>query len=195
MLFGRLPLRLASFVLITCGLCAVSCSSNSSLNTTMPDLSQTDSIQINNGWSGLSPVAPIITHYSLQRYEQGFKGEARFSVAGYSKQPRQASAEIEIPLNPAQSFLKTLATVSLKEGKYEPKIEHTDDYPAISFELKTGTDTVLIFTKSQGEGHVPWGVTFKGKTFVVDSDVPARALKELEPYLKRDVLRKLIEQK
>jgi hypothetical protein len=71
----------------------------------------------------------------------------------------------------------------------------TDDYPSITIKLHIKGDTVVIFTKSQGKDHIPWGVTLKGETFVAESDVPARALNQLEPYLKGDVLQKLIEQK
>lgn len=196
MLFERLKLKHASLLLIAYSLCFLSCGSKSSLQSIIPDLAQTDSIQISDEWTGLSRVAPIEANYSLARSGEGFSGEAKFSVAGYSEQTELTASEaVAIPATATETFLKTLSSLTLKEGKYVPKIEHTDDYPSISIELKLKTDAFRVFTKSQGEGHAPWGVEFKGKTYIVESDAPAKALTALEPYLKRDVLQKLIEQK
>ncbi len=192
MMFKQMKL-LAGLFLIACGLCFAGCT-GIPLDSKVPDLLQADSIQIKNSWAGLALVTK--QHHSLQRDDKAFRGKAQFSVARRnSEQPRQAIEDIEIPLDVAQSFLKTLASLPLKEGKYEPKIEHTDDHPSISIELNVKGETVVIFTESQGKDHIPWGVTFKGKTFVAASDIPARALNQLGPYLKHDVLQNLIEQK
>ena len=196
MLFERLGFKRVRLLLIAYSLCLLSCNSKNSSQGVIPDLSQSDSIQISDEWTGLSRVAPIEANYSLARSGEGFSGEAKFSVAGYSKQTELTASEaIVIPSAAAETFLKALSSLTLKEGKYEPKIEHTDDYPSTSIELKLKGDTIRIFTKSQGAGHAPWGVEFKGKTYTVESDVPAKALQGLEPYLKRDVLQRLIEQK
>jgi hypothetical protein len=184
---------LASLFLIACGFYFASCT-RTSLDSKVPDLLQADPIQITTSGAGLALVTE--RDYSLQRNDKVFRGKAQFSVKGSSSlQRRQAIEDIEIPLDAAQSFLKTLASLPLKEGEYKPTITITDDYPSIRIKLSIKGETVVIFTESQGKDHIPWGVTFKGKTFVAASDIPARALNELEPYLKGDVLQKLIEQK
>jgi len=191
MLSQRWRVRLTNILLLGYGLFSVSCV-DATLSSYVPDLLEADGIQIKDDWAGFGWIE---AHYSLQRHQQGFKGTAHWRANLRGRIPEAANEDVEIPLDVAQSFLKTLARTSLREGKYKPKIDHTDDYPSISIEFEVKEEIVKIFTESQGEGNIPWGVTIRGKTFVVGSDIPARALKELEPYLKRTVLQKLLEQK
>jgi hypothetical protein len=160
----------------------------------LPSLAKVDSIRISDDWTGLSPVAPLERDYFLKRQGKGFSGTANFSVAGYSGQPRTATANIQIPAAAAKKFLELLASSPLKAGDYTASINHTDDYPHISVELMSKDEIVRFFTQSQGRDHVPWGAKIKEKTYVISSDAPARALKTLEPYLKRDILERLIDE-
>ncbi len=154
-------------------------------------LPQAQSIRIQNDWTGLSPAAPLEAHYTLQRTAAGFSGKASFAAGGYGGHPRRALREIEIPSEAAHTFLQMLSEAPIRAGRYEPTITHTDDYPSIRIELETETERVVFFSESQGAGHVPWGVTLKGKTYVSRSDVPARALATLSPYLEREALERL----
>lgn len=147
----------------------------------LPPLEEATSMDIQDDWGGLSYTAPIGVGPVC-------------SYGGIAAKPRKATVDIEIPLAVAQAFFKDLAKSPLKEGEYRPKIFYSDDYPSIRIELKINEDTVAFFTQSQGEGHVPWGVRFRGKTYVVDSDVPSKAYQALYPYLKRDILRNMVKE-
>jgi len=141
-------------------------------------------IRIQDGWGGLGPSRSA--HYELHPSENQFTGEATFSVGGLNK-----TENIQIPFNAAQTFFRILGEASLENKEYFPQIWHTDDYPSLKIELDLEDEAVTFFTESQGESHVPWAVKIGEKTYVIDSDVPARALAALNPYLKRDVMKKL----
>jgi len=157
------------------------------------DLTQARAIRIEDDWNGLSTVAPLKAHYDLQRGASGFSGKASFSAGGNRRRPKETVEEISIPGDKAEAFLKMLSDAPMKPGAYVPKIRHTDDYPSIKIQVETKNETVVFFTESQGEDHIPWGATVSGKSYVIDSDVPSKALQSLRRYLKRDVLNKLAE--
>ncbi|HEY0070985.1 MAG TPA: hypothetical protein VGE04_13545 [Chloroflexia bacterium] len=159
-----------------------------------PKLADATTILIQDDWSGLSPVAPLQALYSLERGADGFSGRADFSAGGYRADPITATETIAIPADVAQKFLEMLADPALpmKEGTYEPRIDHTDDYPSLGILVELpGGEQVAFGSGSQGEGHVPWGLTYKGKTYIVDSALPSEALDTLRPYLKEEVLERL----
>jgi hypothetical protein len=160
----------------------------------LPDLNQVQTIRIRDEWNGLSPIAPLGATYDLERAGDQFNGTANFAVGGRSNNPLQATEAVELPQEAVQTFLQTLASAPLTEGAYQPHITHTDDYPSIYIELELETGTVAYFTQSQGEAHVPWGAEFNGKSYVINSDAPAKALAALDPYLKREVLDQLKEE-
>ncbi len=166
----------------------------------LAQLTQAQKFRIEDDWTGLSPLAPIDAHYDLRRQGDQFTGKANFSVAGYTRE-RTAVEEIAIPETIASDFLKMLSETpieppryALGEGpQYEPYMDHTDDYPSIRIEIELKDQTVNFFTSSQGENHVPWAVSVGEKLYIINSDQPMRALKLLAPYLKKDTLRKLID--
>ena len=110
-----------------------------------------------------------------------------------SAEPRDSMPEAPLPLR-RSPFPPLRSTRScersskspLIEREYVPTFTHTDDYPSISIEKVAEGETVVFRTESQGEGHVPWAVESKGKTFVIPTDTPARALEILGPYLRRE---------
>jgi hypothetical protein len=155
-------------------------------------LSQVRSIRIEDDWTGLSPVAPIVAHYDLHRQNGSFSGKANFSVAGYT-QARTAVEEVSIPEDTVLAFLQLLSRSPTEYGHYEPLFEHTDDYPSISIQLGVENDIVEFYTRSQGGDHVPWAGKVQGNIYVINSNLPAQALALLEPYLKKDRLKQLIE--
>ncbi len=161
----------------------------------LPDLSkilQSDSILITNEWVGYSKIGRRQAHYTLKRNGTAFHGEARFSV-GWNDE-KSTTTIIKIPLKAVQEFLKILSETPLEEGSYKPRIEVTDSYPKIKIELETKEERFVFWTESQGADHIPWGVRFAGKEYVANSGVPASALNVLAPYLKEDVLGKLIKE-
>jgi hypothetical protein len=156
-----------------------------------PDLTGAQSVLIKNEWAGMWPVSPLAAHYELRPEAGQFLGTADFSVAGGQQ---TAGAEIAVPADVMQAFLETLARSPMKEGEYVPRVERTDDFPLITIDIDLGSETVAFFSTSQGGSHVPWGAAFGGKTYVIDADTPARALKLLEPYLQAELLDALVEQ-
>lgn len=51
---------------------------------------------------------------------------------------------------------------------------------------------MLIHSESQGDDHVPWAANIGNDVYVIDSELPARALMALKPYLKSDTLERLV---
>jgi len=160
-----------------------------SLQTLLPE---TDSMVISEYWMGLSPVAPVSAGFVLKKTPTSFAGKATF-LAGYDSTQKKDSVDMEIPNSVAQQFFKILANAQLSSGPYKPKIEHTDDYPHNEIELHIGKETILFWTQSQGPGFVPWGLKLAGKEYVINSDLPDKAIQLLDPYMHRDVQKKLNE--
>ena len=171
---------------------------------TLSQIVQADSIRITDEWEGYGPFSPISASWDLHRAQNGFSGTASFRAQPhyslfFSRPDLEGKvlterADILVPLGSMNNFLSRLSRARLFEGEYVPSIPRTASYPSISIEIKVGHDTITFFTRSQGKDHIPWGVTIQGETYVVvSSDVPARALEEdLEPHLKREVLKELI---
>jgi hypothetical protein len=155
-------------------------------DTSLRLLEKASLIQIQDEWTGLSPIVPLKAHYMLQRDTNQFKGGASFSACGASGHPRESVEDITISLEVVQKFLQMLTRSPLEEGNYEPMITHTDDYPSIKIVLQTDTEIIIFFTQSQGVGHVPWGATFGETTYVINSDIPTKAMEILKPYFKKD---------
>jgi hypothetical protein len=158
--------------------------------TTLARLKEAVELTIEDEWAGLG--VSHRAYYRLQRQTNGFTGKASFEV-GWAA-PTAVIADVSVPMKAALEFFETLAQLPAVYGYYEPRIEHTDDYPSVSIEVMLPDQTVRFYSRSQGENNVPWGLDVKGDTFVINSDEPARALNLLRPYLKRDVLRKLVDE-
>lgn len=187
--------RLALTIIIVCaGLWFVGSATG---HGTVPAIRLDDvaSIEIHDDWTGFSPMAPIKAHYSLRRSGGGLKGRASFSIGGYSGHPRSAQAQISVPRSTAAKFVKLLVASPLTLGKYRPRLTVTDGYPSISITVKTKKTkepTLVFHTESQGATHVPWGLRIGGEAYTITSPEPARALKMISPYLKHDVLERLM---
>ncbi len=163
----------------------------------LPDFTGADSVMILETWFGLSPVAPLKSFYSIEKdaWEHRFTGAALFSVGRDYHVDKQTAAVMAVPMKTVEAFLRKLAQARPTEGEYEPFISHTDDYPEIVIRVGYGGGkTIMFFTRSQGTKHVPWLVSYDGKSYVVKSAHPAQALKLLEPYLVRNILEDMVEQ-
>lgn len=162
-----------------------------------PKLTEATTIGLQNDWAGFAPDAPLEAHYTLERGADGFSGEGNFSMGGYSGDPVTAWEAITVPADVAQKFLQVLEDPNLpmKEGPYEPRIDHTDDYPSVGIQIGLpGGEQVSFYSGSQGVDYVPWGLSYKGKTYTVDSALPAKAMYTLGPYLKREEVLGRLEQ-
>jgi hypothetical protein len=144
-------------------------------------------VRIEEGWMGLSPIAPTVAVYTFVREANRVRGWARLLVAAGPGQRGSTVTGLSVPPDVFEAFLSRLSTADLSPGSYEPTITHTDDYPSLTIEVAGDRDVAIFHSQSQGEGHVPWRFEFGDRQFVVDSDVPRRALDILGPYLPGDV--------
>jgi hypothetical protein len=144
------------------------------------DLGGVQSITIEDSWVGLAPM--YASTYTLTDEDGAWVGSALF-MYGFDDSVTQEES-ISIPAEAVQRFIDVMETAPAYEGDYEPLITHTDDYPSIRFTFETDHGTVEVYSSSQGEFAVPWGATADGTTYVIDSDIPARALEEIAPFLK-----------
>jgi hypothetical protein len=154
----------------------------------LPRLSGATHVGIVDNWNGLSPAAPINARYSLDNSPSGLRGEGNFS-SGYRAQ--SVAFTVTVPPEVAAKFFSFLddPTMSVREGTYEPLITHTDDYPFLVIGLTLpGGVGVRFYSKSQGADHMPWGLDYNGKTYIIDSARPAEALSVLRPYLSEELL-------
>lgn len=149
-----------------------------------------ETITIEDNWSGLSDIQPSF-RYQLNFQNGALVGTADFSI-GYDAY-QELNVPIEIPVDVTQAFFAKLKESELAEGQYEPNIMWTDDYPSLNITIDTRREVIELYTQSQGEDHIPWGATIRGKEYIIDSGIPSEALAILEPYMKKDILDELIE--
>lgn len=156
------------------------------------ELSDTQSLEINDHWTGLSPLAPMVQNYQLAMSSDGLIGKASFAVG--NDDFRTGSADIAIPTDVAQEFITLLESAKLLDKPYVAYQAWTDDYPSITLTFNTAQGEVVIYSYSQGESHVPWAAKIRGDVYVIDSDIPMQALMLLEPYLHKDVFDDMIQE-
>ncbi len=143
-------------------------------------------LHLRNDWDGLSATAPQLAHFDLVKQDEGFTGVATFSAGSSGRQPQAAmttTSAITIPQPVVTEFLQLLATTQARVGRYVPRIDHTDDYPNLLIELTTAAGPVVFFSQSQGQDHTPWGLSFGGGQYIIDTNIPNRAFTRLNPYL------------
>lgn len=154
-------------------------------------ISEIRSIELEDHWSGLNDYGPTASYYSLLPAGTEFVGQVNFRVGGDFMDPIAEIQDLQIPVENIQSFINKLAESPSIQGKYEPLIEWTDDYPSLSIDIKLQAESILFYTSSQGEYHKPWAIFFKDRTYIVNSTAPMDALNQLAPYLKKNRLREL----
>ena len=133
-----------------------------------------DSISIVNEWVGFGPARS--RRIELSRAGEGFAG--RLSESTGRRDP--VSRPLQLPGREAERFLKALVESACFEGTYKPIMTHTDDYPGLQIEVTAGNEKFVFSSASQGEDHVPWALQAKGRSWVVPSSHPARALRLVE---------------
>jgi hypothetical protein len=146
-------------------------------------------IEIQNDWNGYSDITPIIRRYKLQLQNGELVGNSHIAVGGYGAAGihQQATTKVKIPAVVTAQFLATLAKTPLKAGIYQPNIVRVDDYPHIRIVIKSAKQQAIFSSESQGDNNVPWKVTVGTEdprnNYITSSDLPAQALKLLNPYL------------
>ncbi len=184
---------LALILIAGCTIIPVGESAQSDLPLLLFNSTQVSAIVIEDDWVGYSPVAPIEAHFRLQKSNDGFDGEAFFSVGGFSTSTLTDTVSIHIPQVEALQFLDSLAQTPVKKSIYRPAISHTDDYPAITITLKLPDDLVVFHTESQGAEHIPWQVTVQGNSYVIYTADVAHALNALDPFLARSIQQDMLD--
>jgi hypothetical protein len=143
-------------------------------------------ITILDNWTGLSPLAPIESSFSLEPATGFFSGTAEYQLAGYTEAVSR-SVPISVPLPVMEEFLALLQSTPLEEGEYKPLFNHTDDFPNIAIAVEGRSGDLGFATESQGSMNIPWRVEVGRDDYVTYADTPAQALDLLDPYLARDV--------
>lgn len=160
------------------------------------DARSTRFVIIRDRWNGLGAHAPIVSLYELAR-------DARGGLAGDGILSTRAIGEhqVRVALRPstARGFLDALACAPVTPGEYCPRIEWTDDYPHIDIALHAGhcddggsARIALLFTRSQGRYHAPWGAKVDGVQWSIQGEAIGRALRRIRRALKQPTLDRLI---
>jgi len=150
-----------------------------------PDLARlpdTTALEITVAWSGYSPDSPVSGEYRLELHDDAFEGTGRFKVSWAS-----SLRKFTIPRDNVQALLAAARDVELVEKDYKPYRTHTDDYPYVGIKIHAGQELLVIETKSQRRrpesgdyiDRTPWGITYRGRTFVVTATDLDKALEPL----------------
>lgn len=100
---------------------------------------------------------------------------------------------LSIPIKDIGLFIDELSKAQFSEGEYQPSITWTDDYPHLEINIELRTGMLSFYSDSQGEQHVPWGMSYDHRTYTLGA-APMDALDILLPYLKKDRLKALEDQ-
>lgn len=168
------------------------CTSAATLPELFPslaDLPEANTVAIELGWQGLSPLSPVEASYLLELRNGQFEGKARFKVATAA-----AIRDIVVPRDIVRAFLAAAIRVKLVEKEYQPRIAHTDDYPSVAVAVGTKQGKLTIATRSQPQKSAsgkywdatPWAISFSGRTFVVTANDLDQALDPLWARLQYD---------
>ena len=174
----------------------------------LPDLTQASSLVIKNSWSGHGGLEYVEAHYDLQREAEGFNGKVTFTVEGEPFDARQVITDVVIPGDIAKHFLSMIEASPVKKGVYDYADVQgcCDHYPSLSIELQVQEGKIRFYSPSKqvngsrwgsifkGGDRIPWAVDLVGKIHVINSAQPAEAYATLDAYLKKEVLKKLIEE-
>ena len=156
----------------------------------LADLSETKTVVIGIQWLGLSTLSPMIADYLLELHDDQFVGQGQFKVA----EAPAVSRPITVPRDVMRAFLAVASKVWMVEGEYQPRIEHTDDYPSLEFDVATKQGLLRIGTRSQLKDaesgtyldRTPWSISYLNRSFVVTASDLDRAYEPFGPYLRED---------
>lgn len=146
------------------------------------DVASAQMLIVHDRWSGMSEESPRATTYELRRDEaRGLTGTVRYSRQGVLRWAR----EVTVSRAATRRLLGQLAAAPIAAGPYEPRIDHTDDFPCVEilvvFEPAglAGPGMLLLTTTSQGKFHTPWSVALGGSTLTSPGDEIGRVLSTL----------------
>ena len=146
----------------------------------LPDLSEARGFRIQNESGGLMGLRSA--KYSFRRKGDQFIGEGTISSTVRYPEAARSTTEIEglaIPGDVAAAFLALLRESSARKDTYFA-LSWGHHETSVEIELELSAYTVAFFTKSP---YSRWGLRVRGEEYVIDSDVPQRALALLHDYL------------
>jgi hypothetical protein len=182
-------------LLLLCSSCTRTVDSAASIQAKQPQLPNltmvvaANAVEIQNDWNGYSDITPVLRHYKLQLQNGELVGNSHIAVGGYGAAGihQQVTTKVKIPAAVTTQFLEMLAKTPLQTGVYKPNIVRVDDYPKIGIVIKSAQQQAIFSSESQGADNVPWKVTVgkvdPSKNYITNSNLPAQALKLLDPYL------------
>ena len=140
------------------------------------------------------PTRDTYAYYELARVAGQFTGKGKFEAYGEEYRHVSAEEDISIPISAVQDFLNILSTAPVEEGVYEPKVVDIGEftYSHIRIEIQVDRKTILFHSASDGEDRTPWGMNIGGESYIINSAIPTHALRSLNPYLKQDVLDRMV---
>ena len=137
------------------------------------DIQQIDIEDIVRGPEAAATLFPIEARYTLISQGDAFVGRATFSVG--SKQPRRAEADVRVPLDAFDQFLRRLSSALLREGYAPQQPPPGGAFPDVRVAIKPrAAPAVVLFTRSPGAQYLPWGVEFDERTYTIESTAPPR---------------------
>ena len=156
----------------------------------LADLSDTKIVVVGIQWVGLSDLSPMTADYRLELHDDQFAGQGQFKVADAPAMSRP----IAVPRDVMRAFLAVASKVRMVEGEYKPRIDHTDDYPSLEFDVATKQGLLRIGTSSQLQDaesgtyldRTPWNISYLNRSFVVTASDLDRAYEPFGPYLRED---------
>jgi hypothetical protein len=190
----KIVVRLASAALVLAiGFAVAAAPRSTSLTRQFPelaDLSETKTVVIGIQWLGLSTLSPMIADYLLELHDDQFVGQGQFKVA----EAPAVSRPIAVPRDVMRAFLAVASKVQMVEGEYKPRIDHTDDYPSLEFDVATKQGPLRIGSSSQLQDaesgtyldQTPWNISYLNRSFVVTASDLDRAYEPFGPYLRED---------
>jgi hypothetical protein len=156
----------------------------------LADLSDAKTVVIGSQWLGLSTMSPMIADYLLELHDDQFVGQGQFKLA----EAPAVSRPVTVPRDVMRAFLAVASKVRMVEGEYEPRIEHTDDYPSLEFGVATKQGLLRIGTQSQLKDaesgtyldRTPWSISYLNRSFIVTASDLDRAYEPFDQYLRED---------
>src|SRR5580692_12000987 len=198
----KLVVLLAGAALVgAIGYAAAAMPQSTSLTRQFPelaDLSETKTVVIGIQWLGLSAMSPMVADYPLELHGDQFAGQGQFKVA----EAPAVSRPITVPRDVMRAFLAVASKVRMVEGEYKPRIDHTDDYPSLEFDVATKQGLLRIGTQSQLKDaesgtyldRTPWSISYLNRSFVVTASDLDRAYEPFGPYLREDEIFKELQE-
>jgi ankyrin repeat protein len=139
-----------------------------------------DAIDVRDRWNGMG--RPRERRVQLSRDADG--GLSGAETVGERERARNPGATptdpraIRLSKEQARLFLETLVDSAATGGTYRPQMT-LDNYPHLDIEIRTAAGSSTFSTRSVGVDHTPWELQTGGRTLVVPSSHPGRALRFL----------------